>query len=582
MKKIIILILWYCTVGLSQSNAQYNFPEETGWNFIIERIFNGENNEVPIYQGDINIILINFKNNENQLIVEDIIKELRSLIPNKITTSTIGHGNLILEIVPKSSGMRFYSNQRIFKERILSKHHKLQLENLTKNEKKKILEYSIIRSLCVLQNNDYHTFIGNGILDYKNQSNPLSSNFTDADKFLIQNLYTPDFLEKAKHQIVNKYSWRYYMNFAYKNEVKWFAVIFCTLIIFLVFIASYKTILIKKFRKTYFNYLLPGLVIVYTSFIVLEAYHRMTSMAVGMKPAFLSPIINNLVWLIPISILYLLERRFVKPTQSISKQLKLKAFFTISLLFITIVPFMIFIDKPHLRLILTLVAILIFFSRMLFLYLQAHSEAMLHKKDVELSKLRELKAQAEVASLHARINPHFLYNSLNSIAALAHSSPDKTEQMALSLSDLFRHNINRKNEATSSIQDEIDAVKAYLEIEQIRFGDRMTYSIEVDKDLEQVQIPRNIIQPLVENAIKHGMSKVSGNGFITINIHKEEEYLTIQVQDNGPDFPDGLVSGYGLQSIHDILQLSYGKNASLNWENHPVKMISISIKHPNL
>lgn len=578
MKKIIFLIFWLAAAVSYQTQAQYNFPSQTGWDFTIERIFNGEDNRIPKYQDDINIRLINFENNEDLRLVLNIVEELRSLIPNKIAVSSEGHGNLILELVPKNSGIRFFSSRNLHHHKMLSQHNKICLENLTPTEKKRIIEYMIVRSLCVLQNNNYNSFIGNAILDYKDQTDPLSTNFTEADKFLLHNLYAPDFSDKAKKYITDKHSWRYYMNFVYRNEVKWFSIILCTLIVILIFTISYKTILTKKFKKPYFNYLFPGLLIIYTTLIILEVYHHTTSMEVDAKPAYLAPIVYNLSWLAPVSILYLLERYYIKSKQTISKQLKLKAFFTFSILSITIIPFMVFINKPRIRLMLTLVAILIFFSRMLFLYLREHSAATIREKDAELSKLKELKAQAEVASLHARINPHFLYNSLNSIASLAHNNPDKTEQMALSLSDLFRHNLNRKNEATSSIKDEIEALKAYLKIEQIRFGERMTFTIEIEKDLEHYQIPRNIIQPLVENAIKHGISKILEKGFIKVDINKAQNNIIIAVTDNGPRFPDGLVSGYGLQSIHDILKLSYGDKASLSWENQPTKTIVITIE----
>ena len=165
---------------------------------------------------------------------------------------------------------------------------------------------------------------------------------------------------------------------------------------------------------------------------------------------------------------------------------------------------------------------------------------------------------------------------------MAHSDADKTEKMALSLSDLFRHNINRENQAVTSIKDEIEAVESYLEIEQIRFGERMEFNIAMDKGIENIKIPRNIIQPLVENAIKHGLSKIQGKGNIELSVIKRENGIEISVHDNGPDFPEGLVSGYGLQSIHDILELSYKNQANLNFENHPKKRIWIGITEKGL
>ena len=149
--------------------------------------------------------------------------------------------------------------------------------------------------------------------------------------------------------------------------------------------------------------------------------------------------------------------------------------------------------------------------------------------------------------------------------------------MALSLSDLFRHNLNRKNEAFCSIKEEVEAAIAYMDIEQIRFGVQLQFNTELDESLYNYLIPRNIIQPLLENAIKHGISKLNKPGKIELRIIQNEDMVEIAVYDNGPDFKEGSISGYGLQSIFDILKLTYNNEATLNWENTPEKSVWISI-----
>jgi sensor histidine kinase YesM len=202
---------------------------------------------------------------------------------------------------------------------------------------------------------------------------------------------------------------------------------------------------------------------------------------------------------------------------------------------------------------------------------------LLIENENKLSALRELKTQAELKSLQSQINPHFLYNALNSIATLAKKDGEKTEKMVLSLSDLFKYTINRKGKKNSTIKDEIEMVQNYLEIEQIRFGDRLQFNIEVPEELASVEIPMFIIQPLIENAVKHGISKNEGHGEIALKIEKSTDGITILVEDNGPDFPDGLVSGHGLQTVYDLLRLSYGEDASMRWSNEPEKGIFIKI-----
>jgi sensor histidine kinase YesM len=223
------------------------------------------------------------------------------------------------------------------------------------------------------------------------------------------------------------------------------------------------------------------------------------------------------------------------------------------------------------------ISLAIAISRGLYIYLNHYSASITRKKDLEISQLKELQLATELNSLHAQINPHFLYNALNSIASLSKIDGNKTEKMALSLSDLFRYSVNRKGEKMSSIQEEVDMVENYLQIEKIRFEDRLEYSIKVDDSLQKLEIPRFILQPLIENAIKHGISKIEEKGFISLEIYLENKKLIVAVSDNGPDFPEGLISGHGLQSVFDLLRLSYGEQASMNWENLPKKKITITI-----
>lgn len=215
--------------------------------------------------------------------------------------------------------------------------------------------------------------------------------------------------------------------------------------------------------------------------------------------------------------------------------------------------------------------------RALISYFYFKERQLVIDNELKLSALRELKTKAELKSLQAQINPHFLYNSLNSIASLAPIDAIKTQKMAHSLSDLFKYSINRKNENVGTIKDEIKMVKNYLEIEKIRFGDRLQFTIMVDTSIENHKIPLFLIQPLVENAVKHGISKNVKEGQIDINIEKKNTKLYISVSDNGPNFPEGLLSGHGLQTVYDLLHLNYKDNTSLNWTNTPQKKIFITI-----
>lgn len=228
-----------------------------------------------------------------------------------------------------------------------------------------------------------------------------------------------------------------------------------------------------------------------------------------------------------------------------------------------------------------LVSFSIAFLRLFFIVMNYQILSSVNQKDVEIARLKELKNQAELQTLHSRINPHFLYNALNSIAGLAYTDAGKTSKMAVSLSELFRYSINKESNTYVAVSDEIEMAEKYLEVEKERFTDRLEYSIEANDNVLKLKIPKFTIQPLVENAIKHGIAKVKTKGIVRIEVKNENNTLIIRIHDNGPDFPDSLIGGYGLQNLHEILQILYSGKASIQWENGENKNIQITLPENN-
>ena len=138
-------------------------------------------------------------------------------------------------------------------------------------------------------------------------------------------------------------------------------------------------------------------------------------------------------------------------------------------------------------------------------YLDLERKRKFDEKELELSRLRELKAKAELDALHSKVNPHFLYNALNSIADLAITDGSKARKMTVALADLFRYSINYSNNNYSTVKEEVEMAEVYLQIEKIRFEDQLNYTINVDEELNHYLVPRFVLQPLVENAVKHGL-----------------------------------------------------------------------------
>ncbi|WP_299454877.1 sensor histidine kinase [uncultured Microscilla sp.] len=229
------------------------------------------------------------------------------------------------------------------------------------------------------------------------------------------------------------------------------------------------------------------------------------------------------------------------------------------------------------------VVLIVFYTALgMIIFTKIHQRAQLDSKiteqELKLMELKQLKTQAELDALHARVNPHFLYNTLNSIASLIHANPDKAEQMTLLLSKFFRYNTNRKNNHLTTIGEELDMVATYLEIEKVRFGDRLNYQLDLPPGAKNYLIPRFLLQPLVENALKHGIAKLAEKGKLSLTINTENDQIKVMIGDNGPGFSDELVSGYGLKSTREKLELLFPGNADFYFENSPKKQLVITLK----
>lgn len=219
----------------------------------------------------------------------------------------------------------------------------------------------------------------------------------------------------------------------------------------------------------------------------------------------------------------------------------------------------------------------------IFYYLSIQGKQISRKisdQEYRLLSLEKLKTRAELDALQARVNPHFLYNALNSIASLIHDNPEKAEEMTLLLSKLFRYTTSRNTtDYYDTIENELEMVQTYLEVEKVRFENRLKFKVEVSEPhLKTLRVPKFILQPIVENAIKHGISKRAERGAILVKIEEKDGWLLLSVCDNGPLFLEELGSGYGIRSIQDKLKLLYGDDAKLELRNEPKKAVVIGIK----
>lgn len=188
-----------------------------------------------------------------------------------------------------------------------------------------------------------------------------------------------------------------------------------------------------------------------------------------------------------------------------------------------------------------------------------------HLRETEAESLRATLAQARADALTRQLSPHFLFNALNAVSSLVHDAPDKADDMIAALGELLRATLRLGDRREHALGDELVIVNLYVEIQRIRFGERLRFSMEVQPAAETAAVPCLLLQPLVENAFKHGVESVSGPVAVTLRARVDHGRLVLEVEDNGR----GLVAaeaaepGLGLQNTRDRLRLLCGDTAVL-------------------
>jgi sensor histidine kinase YesM len=174
------------------------------------------------------------------------------------------------------------------------------------------------------------------------------------------------------------------------------------------------------------------------------------------------------------------------------------------------------------------------------------------------AKLNDIVKQAELDNLRSQINPHFLFNSLNSISSLTITNPEKAHEMIIKLSDFLRYSISQPGNALSSLKAEIENIHRYLDIEKTRFGTKLISEIAVENECFEMKIPAMMLQPLFENAVKHGVYESVEPITIKTECTKKDEYLSIIISNNFDPAPKHRKGeGIGLKNISERLKILY-------------------------
>lgn len=207
-------------------------------------------------------------------------------------------------------------------------------------------------------------------------------------------------------------------------------------------------------------------------------------------------------------------------------------------------------------------------------------------KEKQAIELQALAKESELAALKAQINPHFLFNTLNSMNAMVKMDPEETRNMIMQLGDLLRYALDSSRKDLVTLKEELAFSSAYLKLEGHRFAERLEVQFDVPYELEDVLIPPMVLQPLVENAIKHSISKREEGGKIFITVRKEAEQVRIEVKDIGKGT---IISrhvshspGIGLSNTSSRLEKRLGPEAALQTEDLSPEGFKVSFKIPYL
>ncbi len=207
------------------------------------------------------------------------------------------------------------------------------------------------------------------------------------------------------------------------------------------------------------------------------------------------------------------------------------------------------------------------------------------EQDLLAQELRVQSSQSELKALRAQINPHFLFNALNTVASLIHTDPQRADRAVEQLSEVFRHTLRRSESEWTTLDQELAFAEAYLDVEEARFGARLRYTIDADAAARRAPVPSMLVHTLIENAVKHGIAQVRGSGTLDVSARAAGGRLHIAVADNGPGpgadpgpgtFPRRVGEQFGLRSVRDRLRGHFGDDAAFTLTRDEARGVTVA------
>ena len=231
-----------------------------------------------------------------------------------------------------------------------------------------------------------------------------------------------------------------------------------------------------------------------------------------------------------------------------------------------------------------LLAVLLLYGTILIVNHVLEFRERLAQQQTETARLNELLSRTQLAALRQQIEPHFLFNTLNAVAGLVREGRnDAAVSMIAGLSDFLRRVLEESTRQQVRLEEEVDFAQKYLDIQKVRFAERLQLSVDVPADLVSAQVPSLILQPMVENAVKHGIAKRAQGGAIRIAASRENGTLTLSVSNDGPSLPADWATntaGIGISNVRTRLKSLYGESFELNIGNREEGGVRVSVSLP--
>jgi two-component system, LytTR family, sensor kinase len=243
-----------------------------------------------------------------------------------------------------------------------------------------------------------------------------------------------------------------------------------------------------------------------------------------------------------------------------------------------------FTDLWRSRLYFRLLISLIVYAFMMTITFVTESRQRIARQQTEAARLNELLSKAELSALRRQMEPHFMFNTLNAISGLIRDNRnDAAVSMIVGLSEFLRRAAEDSNRPQVALGEEVEYLQRYLDIQKVRFAHRLQVSVDIPAELLPLQVPNLILQPLVENAIKHGIARRAEGGAIRIGASRSNERLSLSVYNDGPGLPaDWATSraGIGLSNLRTRLQILYGTGFELNLRNPDAGGVEVLVSLP--